>query len=285
MHKTERPLLPTSFGERLFKTFASSGQLCVGMDPSVEQLRKWGLPESAAGAETFCNKIIDNCIGEIGLLKPQVSFFEQFGSLGFAALERVLVRASEAGFIIIADAKRGDIGATMDGYARAWLSTEGPFVADAVTVSPYLGAESLDPTIAFASSNSKGVFILAATSNPEAKALQSSVSENQRSIASNVASYAAGFNKESLGSVGLVIGAQANLIDMAIDPKKLIHTPILAPGFGAQGAKLSNARSILGELADVAVFSVSRSVAGESPVGLRERVQSSKAELWIGLSR
>ena len=277
--------MPTSFGERLFKTFASSGQLCVGMDPSVEQLRKWGLPESAAGAETFCNQIIDNCIGEIGLLKPQVSFFEQFGSLGFAALERVLVRASEAGFIVVADAKRGDIGTTMDGYARAWLSTEGPFVADAVTVSPYLGAESLDPTIAFASSNSKGVFILAATSNPEGKVLQSSVSENQRSIASNVASYAAGFNKESLGSVGLVIGAQANLIDMAIDPKKLIHTPILAPGFGAQGAKLSNARSILGELADVAVFSVSRSVAGESPVGLRERVQSSKAELGIGLSR
>lgn len=285
MHKTERPLLPTSFGERLVKTFASSGQLCVGMDPSLEQLKKWGLPERAAGAEQFCIQIIDNCVGEIGLLKPQVSFFEQFGSEGFAALERVLVRASEAGLIVIADAKRGDIGTTMDGYARAWLSTEGPFVADAVTVSPYLGAESLDPTIAFASSNSKGVFILAATSNPEGKVLQSSVSENQRSIASNVASYAAGFNKESLGSVGLVIGAQANLIDMAIETKKLIHTPILVPGFGAQGAKLSNARSILGELADVAVFSVSRSVAGESPVGLRERVQSAKAELEIGLSR
>jgi orotidine-5'-phosphate decarboxylase len=285
MHKTERPLLPTSFGERLVKTLASSGQLCVGMDPSLEQLKKWGLPERAAGAEQFCIQIIDNCVGEIGLLKPQVSFFEQFGSEGFAALERVLVRASEAGLIVIADAKRGDIGTTMDGYARAWLSTEGPFVADAVTVSPYLGAESLDSTIAIASRNSKGVFILAATSNPEGKVLQSSVSENQRSIASNVASYAAGFNKESLGSVGLVIGAQANLIDMAIETKKLIHTPILVPGFGAQGAKLSNARSILGELADVAVFSVSRSVAGESPVGLRERVQSAKAELEIGLSR
>ena len=277
--------MPSSFGERLLKTFASRGQLCVGMDPSVEQLKQWGLAETAAGAEQFCIQIIDNCVGEIGLLKPQVSFFEQFGSEGFAALERVLVRASEAGLIVIADAKRGDIGSTMDGYARAWLSTEGPFVADAVTVSPFLGAESLDPTIAFASSNSKGVFILAATSNPEAKVLQSSISENQRSVASNVSSYATGFNKESLGSVGLVIGAQANLVDMDIDPKKLIHTPILAPGFGAQGAKLSNARSIFGDLAGVTIFSVSRSVAGESPVGLRERVQSAKAELEIGLSR
>ena len=277
--------MPSSFGERLVKTFATSGQLCVGMDPSVEQLKEWGLAESSAGAEQFCMQIIDSCSGEIGLLKPQVSFFEQFGSEGFTALERVLVRASEAGFIVIADAKRGDIGTTMDGYARAWLSTEGPFVADAVTVSPYLGAESLEPTIAFASSNSKGVFILAATSNPEGKVLQSSVSENQRSIASNVASYAAGFNKKSLGTVGLVIGAQANLIDMAIETKKLVHTPILAPGFGAQGAKLSNARSIFGELAEVTIFSVSRSVAGESPVGLRDRVQSARAELDIGLSR
>lgn len=277
--------MPSSFGERLVKTFATSGQLCVGMDPSVEQLKQWGLAETAAGVEQFCIQIIDNCVGEIGLLKSQVSFFEQFGSEGFAALERVLVRASEAGLIVIADAKRGDIGSTMDGYARAWLSTEGPFVADAVTVSPFLGAESLDPTITFASSNSKGVFILAATSNPEAKVLQSSISENQRSVASNVSSYATGFNKESLGSVGLVIGAQANLVDMDIDPKKLIHTPILAPGFGAQGAKLSNARSIFGDLAGVTIFSVSRSVAGESPVGLRERVQSAKAELEIGLSR
>ena len=277
--------MPISFGERLVKTFSSSGQLCVGMDPSIQQLKKWGLPESAAGAEQFCIQIIHNCVEEIGFLKPQVSFFEQFGSEGFAVLERVLVRASEAGLIVIADAKRGDIGSTMEGYARAWLSAEGPFVADAVTVSPYLGAESLDASIAFASSNSKGVFILAATSNPEARALQSSVSENQRSVASNVASYAAGFNKESMGSVGLVIGAQANLIDMAIETKKLIHTPILAPGFGAQGAKLSSARSIFGELADVTIFSVSRSVAGESPVGLRDRVQSAKAELRIGLSR
>lgn len=256
------------------------------MDPSAEQLKKWELPETAVGAEQFCIQIIDNCAGDIGILKPQVSFFEQFGSVGFAALERVLVRASEAGFIVIADAKRGDIGSTMDGYARAWLSTEGPFVADAVTVSPYLGAESLDATIAFASSNSKGVFILAATSNPEAKGLQSSISENQRSVASNVSSYAAGFfGKESLGSVGLVIGAQANLIDMAIDTKKLVHTPILAPGFGAQGATLSNARSIFGDLADTTIFSVSRSVAGASPVGLLERIKSAKAELEIGLSR
>jgi orotidine-5'-phosphate decarboxylase len=229
--------------------------------------------------------MIDNCVDEIGILKPQVSFFEQFGSDGFAVLERVLVRACEAGFTVIADAKRGDIGSTMDGYARAWLASESPFQAHAVTVSPYLGPKALDQTIAFASSNSKGVFILTATSNPEAKVLQSSISDNQRSVAANVASYAADFNRETLGSVGLVIGAQANLIDMAIDSKILVQTPILAPGFGAQGAQLSRARFIFGDLAEVTIFSVSRSVAGESAVGLRKRVLSAKAELQIGLSK
>ena len=284
MHWTERPLLPNSFGARLLSTFELRGQLCVGIDPSAEQLSKWGLPVTASGAEQFGMKIIETCIDEVGILKPQVAFFEQFGSEGFAVLERILSRASDAGFLVIADAKRGDIGSTMDGYARAWLKIDGPFLADAVTVSPYLGSKSFDETISFASNNSKGIFILAATSNPEAKPLQSSVSANNQSVASSIASYAAGINREPLGSVGLVIGAQANLVDMAIDTEALGSTPILAPGFGSQGAKLSNARSIFGELSEVTIFNVARSVAGDSPLGLLERVQSAKAELENGLS-
>lgn len=284
MHWTERPLLPNSFGERLLSTFELRGQLCVGIDPSAEQLSKWGLPVNASGAEQFCMKIMETCVDEVGILKPQVAFFEQFGSEGFAVLERILTRASDAGFLVIADAKRGDIGSTMDGYARAWLASEGPFVADAVTVSPYLGSNSLDETVSFASNNSKGIFILAATSNPEAKPLQSSVSANNQSVASSIASYAAGLNREPLGSVGLVIGAQANLVDMAIDTGGLGSTPILAPGFGSQGAKLSNARSIFGELSEVTIFNVARSIAGDSPLRLLERVQSAKAELENGLS-
>jgi orotidine-5'-phosphate decarboxylase len=284
MHWTERPLLPNSFGERLLSTFELRGQLCVGIDPSAEQLSKWGLPVNASGAEQFCMKIMETCVDEVGILKPQVAFFEQFGSEGFAVLERILSRASDAGFLVIADAKRGDIGSTMDGYARAWLASEGPFVADAVTVSPYLGSKSLDETVSFASNNSKGIFILAATSNPEAKPLQSSVSANNQSVASSIASYAARLNREPLGSVGLVIGAQANLVDMAIDTGALGSTPILAPGFGSQGANLSNARSIFGELSDVTIFNVARSIAGDSPLGLLERVQSAKAELENGLS-
>ena len=281
----ESPHLESSFGARLLQKFDRSGQLCVGLDPSAEQLAKWDLPISASGAEYFCKQVMDSCHGEVGILKPQVAFFEQYGSKGFAVLEKFLVQASDLGFMVIADSKRGDIGSTMDGYARAWLTTEGPFLVDAVTVSPYLGAESFEKTIGFASSNAKGIFILAATSNPEARSLQLSIGSNRQSVARNIASYASTKNKGPLGSVGLVIGAQTNLEDMSIDSVELVHTPILAPGFGAQGGKLTEARSIFGELADVTIFNVSRSVAGDSPIGLRERVQRAKSDLEIGLSR
>lgn len=277
--------MPNSFGKRLLGVFAEHGQLCVGLDPSASQLSKWGLSHSASAAEQFCYEILDSCQGIVGLVKPQVAFFEQFGSIGFAALERVLMRASEDGFLVIADAKRGDIGSTMDGYARAWLSSEGPFIADALTCSPYLGPDSLTETISFAIRNGKGIFILAATSNTEAKSLQSSVRSNRETVAGSVASFASSFNAEPMGSVGVVVGASTDLAEMGITGELLVNTPILAPGFGAQGAKLSNARTLFGNLADTVLFNVSRSIAGDSMKGLVDRVKLAKEELGIGLSR
>lgn len=277
--------LESSFGQRLKNVFESHGQLCVGLDPSAEQLSKWGLAHSAAAAEQFCYEVIEGCQDLVGIVKPQVAFFEQFGSLGFAALERVLLRANQLGLIVIADAKRGDIGSTMDGYARAWLSSDGPFLADAVTCSPFLGPESLVETISFALRNRKGLFLLAATSNSEATALQSAIGSNRDSVAGSITSFASGFNAQPLGSVGVVIGAKTNLSKMGIDASELAHTPILAPGFGAQGASVSNARALFGDLSDVVLFSVSRSIAGDSAKGLRDRVKLAKEELQIGLSK
>jgi orotidine-5'-phosphate decarboxylase len=216
-------------------------------------------------------------------LKPQISFFEQFGSLGFAALERVLIRASVEGYLVIADAKRGDIGSTMNGYARAWLTSDAPFLSDALTVSPYLGPQSLSGTAELALENSKGLFVLSATSNSEAIGLQSSLISPGQSVAGKVASFASGFNQEPLGSIGVVIGASTNLKVMGIDMSDLSNTPILAPGFGAQGAKLSEARSLFGESAPSVIFTVSRSVAGKSHNGLKDRVLEAKNELAIGL--
>jgi len=281
----ESSLLQSSFGKRLLDVYQNDGQLCVGLDPSADLLTKWGLGYSAAAAERFCFEVLDACEHQVGVIKPQVAYFEQFGSLGFAALERVLSRASEAGFLVIADAKRGDIGSTMDGYARAWLSSDGPFMADAITCSPYLGAESLLETVSFAVRNGKGLYVLAATSNSESTALQSSIGSNRESVASNVVRFASSFKAEPIGSVGVVIGARTDFAMMGIDGKELIHTPILSPGFGAQGAKLSEARALFGDLADVVLFNVSRSIAGVSSNGVADRVKQAKAELEIGLSK
>ena len=276
--------MQSSFGNRLAEILASKSQLCVGLDPSFDQLNKWELEFSAQGAEQFCIEILDACQNKVAMVKPQVSFFEQFGSVGYAALERVLQRAISQGFLVIADGKRGDIGTTMDGYARAWLSTDAPFLADAVTVSPYLGPDSLEQFCRFALQNQKGVFVLAATSNQEASSLQSALAPGETTVAGSVAVFAKQFTAKELGSVGVVLGAETDLGAMGIESNDLADMPILAPGFGAQGANLSDAKALFGSLAPNVIFSVSRSVAGESLSGLRDRVQSAIEALEIGLS-
>ena len=136
----------TGFGERLRLAVADRGALCVGIDPHEGLLREWGLDATAAGTRELGLRVVDAAAGRVAVVKPQVAFFERFGSAGFAALEDVLAAARAAGLIAIADAKRGDIGTTMDGYAAAWLSPGAPLEADAVTVSPYLGVGALVPT-------------------------------------------------------------------------------------------------------------------------------------------
>jgi orotidine-5'-phosphate decarboxylase len=272
----------SSFGARLERAFLSHGQLCVGIDPSSEQLSSWGLPDSAEGAREFAFEILEACANEVGIIKPQVAFFEQFGQEGLAVLSEVLQSARSVGLLVIADAKRGDIGSSMAGYTRAWLSKDAAFQADALTLSPFLGLESLRPAIDTALANQKGVFLLAATSNPEAAIIQRA-STPQGSIASAVASFASSFISEGLGSVGLVVGATVSLQDYGLVSDSFQNTPILMPGFGAQGVALGSTRKLFGDLTSNLICSVSRSVAGDSRVGLRERISSAKQELNQGV--
>lgn len=275
------PSVP-SFGARLTGAFARHGQLCVGIDPSRKQLSSWSLPDTAKGAKEFALKILEACQGQVGIVKPQVAFFEQYGPAGLSALSEILVEAKSAGLVVIADAKRGDIGSSMTGYARAWLSREASFEVDALTLSPYLGAATLAPTIESALDNSKGVFLLAATSNPEAVLIQGAQHSGQ-SVAGIILSYAGSYNKTDLGSVGCVVGATVSLEKLGLSPSFFNHTPILMPGFGAQGVKLSSVNSLFGELAPLLICSVSRAIAGDSQNGLSDRVAAAKLELNRGI--
>lgn len=269
-----------AFGARLERALQQHGPLCVGIDPHPTLLTEWGLSRDAAGAESFGLAVVEAAGGRVAVVKPQVAFYERYGSAGIAALERVMAAARERGLLVIADAKRGDIGSTMAGYADAWLRPGAPLEADAVTLSPYLGFGSLAPAVELAEQHGKGVFVLAATSNPEAFTQQQS---GRPSIAARIASAAISHNAEhhpeAFGSVGLVIGATVQLAEYGIDPVALRGTPILAPGFGAQGATAKELPLRFGAAARGVLVSQSRSILEAGPAGLVVAIERERAAI------
>lgn len=279
----------TSFGARLRTALDRFGPLCVGIDPHEHLLAEWGMDASASGVRDFGLRVVEAAAGRVGVVKPQVAFFERWGSAGFAALEDVLAAARAAELLVIADAKRGDIGSTMAGYAAAWLTPGAPLEADALTVSPYLGPDSLRETLTFAVRHGKGVFVLAATSNPEALALQSArtvdvAAADDQTVAERVARDIAWVNGSaafagSLGPVGLVVGATVDRTEVGLTDAALHGAPILAPGFGAQGAAPADLVPLFGELAPNVVASESRSILSAGPDGLALRIDE-RADLY-----
>lgn len=268
------------FGRRLRDALDQYGPLCVGIDPHEALLRAWGMDATAAGAREFGLRTVEAAAGRVGIVKPQVAFFERYGAAGFAALEEVIAAARAAGLIVIADAKRGDIGTTMDGYAAAWLAPGAPLESDALTLSPYLGTDSLNAAFSAATAHEKGVFVLAATSNPEASALQRARVDDEESVAERVAHDVAARNigaPGSLGPIGLVVGATVDRRAYGLSDIVLAGTPILAPGFGAQGAEPGDLGRLFGYVASQVVASESRSILSAGPAGLAARIDQRAA--------
>ena len=286
--------MPESFSKKLESAFASKGQLCVGIDPHEEILIDNGFEVSAQGVLNFGLAMLDQLEGAVSIIKPQVSFFERFGSAGFTALENLLQEASKRGFLVIADAKRGDIGSTMEAYGQAWLAKDAPFICDALTVNPYLGVGALSPAVAFASERGKGLFILSATSNPDGLKLQSSTNAGL-SVASQVAEEVAKLNvatstsKGKFGNLGLVIGATVDLSSLGLEKlnegQTDLRTPILAPGFGFQGAHLSNAKTIYKDLAGDVIYTISRSALRDGILSVRSSVTEDQELIQLALSK
>ncbi|MFT4235211.1 MAG: orotidine-5'-phosphate decarboxylase [Microbacterium sp.] len=260
------------FGERAREALGRFGSLCVGIDPHAALLAQWGLGNDAAGCRELALRAVDAAGGEVGFVKPQVAFFERHGAEGFAALEETIAAARAAGIIVIADAKRGDIGSTMDAYADAWLSVGSPLEADAVTASPYLGVGALDGTFGLAARGGKGVFVLAATSNPEAT-IQRTVGASGRTLAADVIAEVCDRNAggSGWGDIGVVIGATVDWAEAGIAPFDP-SAPILGPGFGTQGAKAPDLVSLFGPMAGNVIASESRSILEAGPSGIAERI-------------
>ncbi|MGF7120888.1 orotidine-5'-phosphate decarboxylase [Rhodococcus sp. AG1013] len=265
----------TSFGARVHAALGHHGPLCVGVDPHPELLEAWGLQQTVEGLEQFSEICVEAFVGRVALVKPQVAFFEAYGSGGFAVLERTITVLREAGTLVLADAKRGDIGSTMSAYAQAWLGEGSPLASDAVTVSPYLGFGSLDPVLELAERNDGGLFVLAATSNPEGAQVQLSTAVDGRKVSQVMVDEAAARNAgaDVLGSVGVVVGAT---LTQAPDLSGL-HGPILMPGVGHQGGTADDVRRLAGDSLRAVVPSVSREVlrAGPSVSAIQEAVARS----------
>ena len=276
------------FGDRLRTAMSERGPLCVGIDPHPGLLSAWGLPDDAQGLERFALTCVEALAGQVAVLKPQSAFFERHGSRGVAVLERVLADARSSGALTLLDVKRGDIGSTMTAYAQAYLDPVSPLFADAVTLSPYLGYESLRPAIDLAVQHGGGVFVLALTSNPEGQQVQHA-SLAGRSVARAVVEGAAAdnANADDLGSVGLVVGATIGdaAADLGLDLAGS-RAPLLAPGLGAQGAGPSDIRRVFGDARGNVLPSSSREVlmAGPSASGLRDAAKRTADSMSAALS-
>lgn len=277
-----------SFGRRLQQAIAEKGQLCVGIDPHPGMLTSWGLSDDAAGLREFGRRVIAACAGRVAVVKPQVAFFEAYGPAGMQVLAELTAEARSAGLLIIADAKRGDIGSTMAAYAQAWLNPQSEFAADALTVSPFLGFGSLQPAVETAQRFGAGLFVLALTSNPEGQQVQLAGAGGQ-TVAGDIVAQTAAANQAHdpdapLGSIGLVVGAttahlaQSHAIDLEFS-----RPPLLAPGYGAQGATAEQMRRSFGGAWDQVLVNSSRGILQRGPhvAELTAAIEESVADLGL----
>ncbi len=242
------------FSDRLLESIRKTGSPCVvGLDPRIELMPAF--IKSGRGAPTpnvvravirdFHELVLDTIAGLASIVKPQLAFFEQYGSAGIQAFDDTVKAAKHRGLLVIADGKRNDVDSTAEAYAAAYLG-EKAFDVDALTVTPYLGRDSMLPYVEACRRHGKGTFIVLKTSNPGSRDYQDQVLQSTgrplyETIAQAIRDFGQGLIGESgYSSVGPVIGAtfpeEARRL-RALLPQAII----LVTGYGAQGASSEGA--------------------------------------------
>jgi orotidine-5'-phosphate decarboxylase len=234
------------FADRLIEGVRQKNSpLCVGLDPLPDRIPSFfGEAASMAALQNFCQAIVEIAPKHAAVLKPQVGFFEPFGPDGVRIAMEACAAAQASGMQVLLDAKRGDIGTTAEGYARATLGAAPGFNADCVTVNPYLGLDSLEPFLAAAERDNKGVAVLVRTSNPGARDLQDLRVDGAplwRRVAEMIAPQSDRLKGNS-GWSGLMAVAGATYPEEARALRETLpHALLLVPGYGAQGASARDA--------------------------------------------
>jgi len=239
------------FGNRLVTKIRSSKSfLCLGVDPHLDLIPKifdvnTKTSNIVGKVEKFCFSLLDAAVGLVPAIKPQIALFEQLGPDGMKLLSSLCKHAQSQNFLVIMDAKRGDIGSTSQAYANAYLGKDAPFPSDALTINPWLGIDSLEPFFKKASETSSGLFVLVHTSNKGSKDIQEmSLSTGIKCYEhlANILKPIVEKNKGALGlsSIGVVSGATFRKESVALR-KLLPNAPFLIPGYGTQGASAKDA--------------------------------------------
>lgn len=262
---------------RLAATVASRrSQVVLGLDPDPARV-----DGGAAGARDFCLRVIDQAAEHCVAAKPQLACFERFGAEGWQAFEDVARAASDAGLLVIADAKRGDVDATARHYAAAFLRDP----IDALTVNPLLGTDSVTPFLDAAVERGLGLFILVRTSNPGAAELQDLPLADGRlwheAVAEKVCEWGAATTSPGVGSsIGAVVGA--TVPQHIVRLRELMpDQPFLLPGVGAQGGRPEDLGPAFGGRPSGALVSASRSVMyADDPAAAARALRDTVWSAW-----
>lgn len=262
LHASRKMTMPIPFSDRLADAVRRKGPLCVGIDPRWDMLphvirgRPSGesvLKHCADRTAVFCHRVLELVEPHAGVVKFQAAFFELLGPAGEEALAAGIRAAREMGYVVILDAKRGDIASTATAYASAAFGgcvIEGRafpvWNADALTVNPYLGADAVEPFLAEARKAARGVFVLVRTSNPGAGLFQDRVSDG-KPLYRHVADAVAGWNAPTIGACGL---GDVGAVVGATHPRELVELReampnvwFLVPGYGAQGGTAADVKA------------------------------------------
>lgn len=307
-----------NFADRLAAAVRSlRSPVCVGIDPVLGKLPAHILAAArnchgeteqgaAAALHDFSCGVIDAVAGQVPAVKPQIAFFEAYGAPGLAAFWDVVAYARSRGLLVVADAKRGDIGTTAEAYADHFFGHRQPLQTwadpnrgvDALTVNPYLGSDSLDPLVQRAGARGAGLFILVKTSNPSSSELQDQPLLSGETVAVQVAKLVAAVGEAYVGesglsSMGAVVGA-THPQDLAELRRWLPRAWFLVPGYGAQGGTAAGVTGAFLPGGLGALIAASRSViyaapAAAGPAEFRQAVaaaaQQMNAELRLALAR
>ena len=239
------------FGDKLVKKIRDTKSfLCLGVDPHLDLIPNiFDLQNNSSNiitkVEKFCFSLLDSAKDLVPAIKPQIALFEQLGPDGMKLLASLCKYAQSLNFLIIMDAKRGDIGSTSQAYANAYLGENAPYPSDAMTINPWLGIDSLDPFFKKASETSSGLFILVHTSNKGSKDIQEMPLTNGAKCYEHLAKLLKPIIENQKGDLGLSsigIVSGATFKDESLALRKLLPSaPFLIPGYGAQGASAKDA--------------------------------------------